>query len=162
MSDTPRTDAAEFHTSPYTQMVAADFARQLERENASLRAEVTRLKNRLEINYVYDSDENKVPFPDDMHPYDGIECRDTTIKGQDRVIADLRARLEQTEAVVDAARELLALKAKKDLYRQLNDNGDRSHSWGLEFELEYQRKKPMLWKALADALCALSPTEESK
>lgn len=80
----------------------------------------------------------------------------------ERENADLRARLEQTEEVVDAARELLALKAKKDLYRQLNDNGDRAHSWGLEFELEYQRKKPMLWKALADALCALSPTEESK
>jgi len=130
MSDTPRTDAAEFHTSPYTQMVAADFARQLERENADLR-EQARLRE--------------------------VDCANLEAEAN-----DLRARLEQTEAVVDAARELLALKAKKDLYRQLNDNGDRAHSWGLEFELEYQRKKPMLWKALADALCALSPTEESK
>lgn len=47
-------------------------------------AEIERLKSRLEF--------------DDRHGWDGIECRDETIKGQDKAITELRQQLSAAQA----------------------------------------------------------------
>ena len=43
MSDTPRTDAAAIRCACSTYVVPSEFARELERENAALRAAITRI-----------------------------------------------------------------------------------------------------------------------
>lgn len=54
-------------------------------EVSELRAEVARLRTRLEIS--------------DKHPYDGIDCRDETIKGLERLIQGRwRPEMERLEA----------------------------------------------------------------
>jgi hypothetical protein len=49
-------------------------------------AEITRLRERLEI--------------DPRHPYDGIHCRDETIRGQDAEITRLRAEVARKDAAL--------------------------------------------------------------
>jgi hypothetical protein len=60
-------------------------------------AEIARLRERLEI--------------DPSHPYDGIYCRDETIRGQDAEIARLKAEVERTrvreQELADEANRLL-------------------------------------------------------
>jgi len=55
MSDTPRTDAAAIRCACSTYVVPSEFARELERENAALRADKDRLdwlESRLNSSYV--------------------------------------------------------------------------------------------------------------
>lgn len=56
-------------------------------------AEILRLRERLEIGYVFDSNGNRVEIDPDTHP-DGIECRDTTIRMLDKLIDQLRDQLK--------------------------------------------------------------------
>jgi len=89
---TPRTDRVAEHpvaTPMHKIGLLADLARQLERENAELRA-------RLEVS------------PD--HGWDGIACRDETIRLQDRHVDELRAQLAEAERQHDEAMKDAAAK----------------------------------------------------
>jgi predicted RNase H-like nuclease (RuvC/YqgF family) len=57
------------------------------REITRLTARVEELETRLEV--------------DPSHPYDGIYCRDETIRGQEKQIARLTARVEELEAALN-------------------------------------------------------------
>ena len=56
--------------------------------------EINRLRERLEI--------------DPRHPYDGINCRDETIRGQDAEITRLKAEVERKDAALRDAYEVYA------------------------------------------------------
>lgn len=53
-------------------------------------AEIMRLRERLEIGFAYDLDGNRVAC--DIEPYDGIYCRDATIKLLEDRIAELKPK----------------------------------------------------------------------
>jgi hypothetical protein len=99
---TPRTDAAvvDWDCSGEDH-VNADFARTLERELAEA-------YTRLEANFYYNTKGERCPCKPGEIP-DGIACRDETIKGQDKIIADLR------DALAAAARDA-------ERYRWLREN----------------------------------------
>lgn len=67
-----------------------DPMRYVEQENATLRAEVERLHDRLEDNRTFDTQGNRVPCEPGTIP-DGIECRDETIRVQQRELERLQA-----------------------------------------------------------------------
>jgi hypothetical protein len=59
------------------------------KEYTEMQAEITRLRERLEI--------------DTRHPYDGIYCRDETIRLQDAEIARLKAEVERKREIIKEA-----------------------------------------------------------
>lgn len=75
-------------------------------EVSELRAEVARLRTRLEIS--------------DKHPYDGIDCRDETIKGLERLIQGRwRPEVERLEAENAELRRLCVCAKQYDISQTL-------------------------------------------
>lgn len=67
--------------------------------------EIARCHERLEIDHVYDVDENRIDIPmSDRTIPDGIYCRDKTIEGQDKEIKRLRGEVARLD---DLVREVL-------------------------------------------------------
>lgn len=76
--------------------------------------EIARLKERLEIAYVYDREGHKQPAPEGIP--DGIECRDATIK-------QLEERITAKDALLEQARE--GLNKIRYAYRPITTPNDR-------------------------------------
>lgn len=74
-------------------------ADRVERLDAEMRKEIARCHERLEIDHIYEGDgcgglkRVEVPMAERASLPDGIECRDATIEGQEKTIAELRAKL---------------------------------------------------------------------
>ncbi len=75
MSDTPRTDAAAIRCACSTYVVPSEFARELERENAALRADKERLDSgRIRLKFHVRCDVWKVVDCDNVDLRDAINA----------------------------------------------------------------------------------------
>ena len=84
----------------------------------ALRAEVARLKERLEEDYGFDAEGKRVEAPGIP---DGIECRDATIQGLDGRVKELRADLATKELCIHAqAQELSRVGAEVVRLKETN------------------------------------------
>lgn len=113
---TPRTAALAEKWSEYIvldgphPMEWITFARELERELSAMRERVVKYRARLEIDRHAEDfggqlERVDLPFDED-EPYDGIACRDETIRLLDQSRDELRADLSECHA---ALRELVAI-----------------------------------------------------
>ena len=72
--------------------------------------EIERCHRRLEIDHVYVSrkggelERQEVPYDDRSRQYDGIGCRDETIKMQDENLDTLRAKVAALEAQLNSVK----------------------------------------------------------
>lgn len=101
-------------TDAHSLMLLRDKVAELEDENDNLRQRVAELEERLEIDHYFTVDEMtgekirvEVPPDDRVFQYDGIECRDATIKLQDEAIDRLRQKLADAQARNDVLRDAL-------------------------------------------------------
>lgn len=77
--------------------------------------EITSLRARLEITHITNANGERVPMPDEMKHYDGIECRDETIRLLEACIISIRfAVLEEVSKKVDVA--MLAVMEMVDVH----------------------------------------------
>jgi hypothetical protein len=109
-------------------------------EIAELRAEVTRLHERLEDNHVFvwDKATDKM-LRQEIEPGsspDGIECRDATIKLQGAVLAEARATISALRSAVAKAREALEPFARTPI--GIVDEGDQLLSRDPDGTIVYQ------------------------
>ena len=143
-TDTPRTDAAALEQPDGLLIVHADFARTLERDLSAMRERVVKYRARLEVDHHAEDfggtlERVDLPFDED-EPYDGIDCRDETIRLLDQARDEMRTDLAECRA---ALAELVACKDLKDHMAAYLQNGTSGEYQDARYE--YERRKPLAW-----------------
>jgi len=80
----------------------AETTIELRRQLAAVTQDNAMLRERLEIGFAYDRDGKRVSLPEEKagQAFDGIFCRDETIRLQDEAVAQLKSRLQVAESTL--------------------------------------------------------------